>query len=242
MTAAHDLLPLALFRNDAPLVIDLVYAQPTHEDNHFPHLYHPQAHMLVHRRLLPVIILAARLLHQATGWHLKINDCFRPVEAQAKMAAYGYPPELVMPPGMGGHPRGMAIDVEPVNAEGDSIPMGTPFDFFAQDLDQNPASRNWQDFGPPAMSAQIIANRAALDQAMFTAARLCGEELIGFPTEWWDYRFPAAVANTYPAISDADLPASLKMMTAPEGYAADETYQWEGQRQHILDSLQKIMP
>lgn len=242
MTADHNLtlLPLLLFKADAPFDIDLIYAQLGHDDNHFGALYHPEAQLLMHERLLPVVLLAARLLQGRNGWRLKVNDCFRPVEAQAKMAEFGLPPQLVMRPGTGGHPRGMAVDVEAVNTEGDLIPMGTPFDFFTHDLSQNPAARSWTDFGPPVMSAQIVANRQALDAAMFDAAAACGEQLIGYSEEWWDFRFPAAVSNEYPAFSDRDLPAALRMMEKPEQADASLMQIWAEKRLQIRSKLHDL--
>ncbi len=231
------LVPLNLFTGDAPIDIDVVYAKPDHPDNQFRGLYHPAARMFAHVRLVPVILAAARLAHARHGWRLKLNDCFRPVEAQARMFAYGFPEELVAPPGRGGHPRGMAIDIEPLNADDDLVPMGTAFDFFADDLAQNPAARDWTDFGPPSMSAQILQNRQNLDACLFDAAAQCGEVLVGYASEWWDYRFPREVFEAYPALSEAALPACTHCTVAPAAPDAETLAHWQQLRTEILDKL-----
>ena len=223
------LLPLDLFTGDAPIVVDPVYAKADHPDNIFKNLYHPNARLFAHARLVPVILRAAQLLHERTGWHLKINDCFRPIEAQQRMAGYHLPPELVLAPGCGGHPRGMAVDVQPVMADGTLVDMGTPFDFFTDDLNMNPAARYARNH-----SETILNNRRQLDRAMFDAAKACGEALIGFPEEWWDYRFPACVYEAYEPGVESALPAAYHMVGAPAQPDAALAAAWQAQRQQIL--------
>lgn len=235
------LIPLDLFTDDAPFEIDVVYAQPQHPDNQFPGLYVPTARMLAHVRIVPIILAAARLADARHGWRLKINDCFRPTEAQAQMATYGFPTELVAPPGIGAHPRGMAFDVEALNAEDDLVPMGTAFDAFTDDMAHNPAARSWTDFGPPnsngAMSAQIVQNRQWLDACIFDAAARLGEPFVGYDSEWWDYRFPAEIYNALPALSESTLPACYHVTHAPTAPDKELETAWQLARLEILDRL-----
>lgn len=197
---ASDLLRLADYHSDAPFDIDLVYAQANHPDNHFPDLYKPDAQLLVHKLLLPTLLEAAQLAQARHGWTLCFIDCFRPIEAQAKMAAYGFLPNLVMLPGRGGHPRAMAVDVTVPN-----IDFGTPFDFFTDDLAQNPAARHWPH--PP----EIMQNRAQLDTCLFDAAAANNLPLEGYAEEWWDYRLPRAVFEQYAPVSEMALPPAMRL-------------------------------
>lgn len=198
--SADDLLRLVDYQTDAPFEIDLVYAQAEHPDNHFPNLYRPEAQLFVHRLLLPVLLEAARMAQARHGWTLCFLDCFRSIEAQEKMAKYGFNPDLVMLPGRGGHPRGMAVDV---TVKG--INFGTPFDFFTDDLSQNPAARHWQH------APEIMQNRAWLDACMFDAAAANNLPFQGFAEEWWDYRVPRDFFEKFAPVSEADLPASHKL-------------------------------
>ena len=201
---ASDLLRLADYHDAAPFTIDLVYAQPQHLDNHFPGLYRPDAQLLVHRLMLPTLLEAARLAYARHGWTLCFLDCFRSIEAQAKMAAYNFLPNLVMLPGRGGHPRGMAVDVS-AKKNNNGVDFGTPFDFFTDDLAQNPAARHWPH------QPQIMQNRVQLDACLFDAARANSLQLEGYAEEWWDYRLPRALFEQYAPISEADLPPGIRL-------------------------------
>lgn len=203
-----DLVPLNLF-SGYPVSIEVVYANRDHPDNHFPGLYHEQASLMwAHRDMAAVTLVAARLAQELYGWTLKINDCLRPVEAQEKMAAYGYHPELVSVPGTGGHPRAMAIDLEPLGMDGQPVDMGTPFDYLVDDPvnEPNPAGRDYTAFpGGPAARQEIFINRVRLEFAMRAAADACGLPLWPLPQEWWDFRFPASVYDAYGPLRESDL-------------------------------------
>ncbi len=197
---AADLLRIADYQDAAPFTIDLVYAQPQHPDNHFPGLYRPDAQLFVHKLLLPTLLEAARLAYARHGWTLCFLDCFRSIEAQAKMSACGFLPALVSTPGRGGHPRGMAVDV---TVKG--LDFGTPFDFFTDDLVQNLAARHWPH------QPHIMQNRAQLDACLFDAAMANGLQLEGYAEEWWDYRLPRALFEQYAPVSEADLPPAMRL-------------------------------
>ena len=218
-----------MFAGDAPFSIDLVYAQAGHPHNHFPGLYHPQARLLVHRLLLPTILCAARLAQRANVT-LQVLDCFRPVEAQETMAQHGYLPELIMPPGTGAHPRGLAVDVQLLDAAGQLLDMGTPFDFFTDDLANNPAARDWPDLTP-----EQRANRRLLDDIMREASD--DFDLIGLPQEWWDYRAPRHVYEQYAPMREADLPPALRMTRDPAPPSPELQRQWQQTRAEILAAL-----
>lgn len=212
-----DLVPLDDYLSSHPLRIDLVYAQEKHPHNMFGRaIYRSDARMWCHVELLPIILRAANLCHQRSGYIFELKDCLRTVEAQALMRDTDIvranpqwleePNRLLSPPGRGGHPRGMAIDIILVTENGDVVDMGTPFDYFTRDRSINPAARDYRDFPP-----QVLDNRKLLEDCMMTAAAEEGHELLPLPQEWWDFRFPYAYSNLFEPISDAALPADMRM-------------------------------
>jgi D-alanyl-D-alanine dipeptidase len=225
---ATDFIPLNIFEDRFPIRTNLVYAKPDHPDNHFSGLYHENAQFLwAHKGIVPVILLASLVCKSTRGWALQINDCLRPVEAQKKMADYGYDPSLVSLPGSGAHPRGMAIDMEPVNASGLSVEMGTSFDYFAESLDHNPAARDFTGFQRSADEiAGILTNRKNLDTAVQISANAFKQTIFPLPQEWWDFRFEESVWSQYQPVSEKDLPSYMHLVSAPEPAPANIIREW----------------
>ena len=216
-----DLVPLDALGMIAPVRTDPVYANQHHPDNVFgAALYHPAACMIGHADLAAVIVLAARRCYDAAGWSLCLKDCLRPVEAQERMMDTDLvranphwleEPRFLSPPGMGGHPRGMAVDIQPLNADGSDVDMGTRFDFFSASTDpaHNPAHRRYPH------APDIMAARQLLEGAMAGAAEDLGLPMLALPQEWWDFRFPGSYSGQFAPVYDRDLPPALKMMEAP---------------------------
>lgn len=202
----------------APIRVDLVYAKPDHKDNIFKTaIYKPEAKIWCHRALFDITLRAAEICYKNTGYLFEIKDALRPYEAQAKMQQTDIvkanphwceePGRLLSPPGRGGHPRGMAIDIILVTEQGAEIDMGTAFDHLTEDRANNPAARNYTGFAP-----EILQNRKILEEAMMTAAAEAEWALLPLPQEWWDFRFmPDYTAHIAP-LYDADLPADKKMV------------------------------
>lgn len=214
---AEDLLPLEDFQSSHPLRVDLVYAQPAHADNMFGGaIYRPDARMLCHRKFLPVILDAADLCHVRSGLFFELKDCLRPVEAQEKMRQTDIvkanphwleePNRLLSPPGKGGHPRGMAIDIILLDKNGGAIDMGTSFDYLTPDPARNPAARSFTD-----LPAAVLERRALLEQCMMEAAAKNDLPLLPLPQEWWDFRFPRDLYDLYAPVYDANMPSGLRM-------------------------------
>lgn len=215
--AAADLVALDAFTGSHPVKIDLVYAKPDHPDNMFrTKIYRPDAKMWGHRELVPIILAAAEACFKKTGWVFEIKDCLRTVEAQALMRETDIvkahpqwleePGRLLSPPGAGGHPRGMAVDIILVDKNGDEIDMGTRFDYLTEDRNNNPAARNYMKF-----SQAVLDNRKVLESSMMQAAAAVGRELLPLPQEWWDFRFPKSYSEQFEPIRDADLPPDMRM-------------------------------
>jgi D-alanyl-D-alanine dipeptidase len=124
---------------------------------------------------------------------------------------------LFSPPGKGGHPRGMAVDIILVDKNGAEVDMGTPFDYLTADKSDNPAARDYADFGRGEdYNKMVRANRKILEDAMVQAARQLGKEIWPLPQEWWDFRFKNEYTATFAPVADADLPARKKMMAKPK--------------------------
>ncbi len=220
---AQDLVALDEFTATHPVKIDLVYANPAHPDNMFrEEIYRRGARMWAHREFAPVILAAAELCFQKTGWIFELKDCLRTFEAQALMRETAIvkahpqwleePGRLLSPPGAGGHPRGMAVDIVLVDGNGEEIDMGTRFDFLTEDRANNPAARNYTKFcGDEAQNQRILYHRRVLEEAMTDAAKSLGHALLPLPQEWWDFRFPYAYTNSFAPVRDADRPEDMRM-------------------------------
>lgn len=237
-TYTRDLVPMDLFENE-PLRIDLVYADARHAENIFScALYHKQARLSLHKDLARVVIAAARALHDSHGYSLILKDGLRPAEAQKAMGETPVvqdnphwleePNRLISPPGAGGHPRGMAVDVSLIDSSGRPVMMGTVFD------EMTPQSaRDYQDF-----NTDILKNRQDLEQAFVGAAARLNLPILPLPSEWWDFRFPRSYYQDYPALYDQDLPPPLRMIAPQHNNDGDEWYAcFDKLSKQVLNSL-----
>lgn len=213
---ATDLVDLHALAAGRPVRIDVVYAQPLHPHNMFKcPIYRADARMLGHKDLAALTLRAADICFEKSGHLFELKDCLRTVEAQALMQQTDIvrrnphwleEPRLLSPPGTGGHPRGMAIDIILITENGDEIDMGTPFDYLTEDRSNNPAARDYLNLSPA-----VLANRQLLEDSMMQAAAEAGRALLPLPQEWWDFRFPKAYTDSFTPIRDADLPPALRM-------------------------------
>ena len=219
------LVPMDAFANDYSVSIDLIYARADHPDSLFgEQLYHDAAKLWLHADLARIVLCAARLAKAEANWDFRLMDGLRPVEAQAAMystacvrANSHWADGLLSMPGRGGHPRGMAIDIKPVDSDGSSVDMGTAIDELPDTPDYNPSARACRDF-----NAQVLANRQALEEFMIRAADMCGQDILPLPAEWWDFRFPKDRVNAYAPIREADLYDYMHVTTAPRGALPDD--------------------
>jgi len=200
-----------------PIKIDLVYAQENHPENMFKcAIYLKDAPFLLYHSLADIVIEAAQNLYDSHGWTCVLMDGLRPIEAQEAMQKTEIvrqnphwctgPDRLLSPPGRGGHPRAMAVDIVCLNDLGKRIDMGTAFDQLSTDPNFNPAARAYKNF-----PAAIINNRETLQNAMVDAALKLKTPLLPLPSEWWDFRFPASIYNEYLPLADADLPENMRI-------------------------------
>lgn len=119
------------------------------------------------------------------GYHIKIYDCYRPLDIQKRMWKIVSNPEYVADPAKGSiHNRGGAVDITLVDADGKELDMGTSFDFFGPE-----ASHYFNN-----LSDEVKQNRALLKRIMQENG------FDSFDSEWWHYNLKNAskdkVANT----------------------------------------------
>ncbi len=211
--APQDLVVLDARSADAPIIIDLVYADARHPENIFgAAIYRKGAPMVLHRALADIVLDAARLLYARHGWTLILKDGLRPVEAQEALSATNIvkahpqwlvePGRLLSPPGGGAHPRGMAVDVGVRGHDGADVNMGTVFDTMT--------AQSARDY--TGLDATILQNRRALEEAFTDAAKAAGKDILPLPSEWWDFRFPRALYDNFAPLSDFDLPQEMRLM------------------------------
>lgn len=213
----YDLVPMNVFTGTFPVSIDLVYAQADHPDNHFEQLYSKQARLIwVHKDLAAITLLASRYAHEERDWVFKLNDGLRTVNAQLKMTRFGIHPDFISKPGGGAHPRGMAIDIEPMDSDGQRVDMGTPYDFFVDDPDEddNLAARSYENF--ESNKDKIIEYRRGLEYYMVTAARDLDLQITPLPQEWWDFRLPREIWEDYKALNEEDLMPCQRLLDVDE--------------------------
>tara|TARA_B100001179_G_scaffold201060_1_gene161897 strand:+ start:375 stop:989 length:615 start_codon:yes stop_codon:yes gene_type:complete len=190
--------------------IDHVYKDASHPENIFERaLYHKDSQFWLHKDLAEIVVLAAKIF-KGMDYTLVLKDGLRPLEAQALMLEteivqknlhWLEEPRLLSPPGKGGHPRGMAVDVLLQDSLGQDLDFGTVFDFLTHDPSNNPAARNYKN-----LPEDVIQNREILENGMLEAAKLTGKDLLPLPTEWWDFRFMPDFINQYQPLSTKDLP------------------------------------
>ncbi|MGB4058520.1 MAG: M15 family metallopeptidase [Alphaproteobacteria bacterium] len=198
------------------LRVAVAYAQP---DNLLfgERIYRPEAKCWLHQDLANIVLRAAQDCVNTHKLRYVLHDGLRTIDAQEAMLRTKKVKDnprwlserLLSMPGMGGHPRGMAVDISLETPGGNPIDMGTPFDFMARDSgpDKNPAHRKHKNLSP-----DVLRNRSFLEGTMVNAAAALGLPLQPLPQEWWDFRMPPDVYENYAPLSDADLPDAMRMM------------------------------
>ena len=215
--SADQLIAMDAYQDKHPIRIDLAYAKG---DNLLfgERIYREGAQLWLYEDLARIVLEAAKRCFERHGHIFVLYDGLRTVDAQARMLEtqrvkdnphWLEEPRLLSPPGAGGHPRGMAIDIGLMDAKGALLDMGTAFDYLAED--PGPL-RNQAHRQHPKLSKDVIKNRGILNDAMIGAAEDLKTKILPLPQEWWDYRLPPEVYEQYAPLSDADLPANMRMM------------------------------
>jgi D-alanyl-D-alanine dipeptidase len=108
------------------------------------------------------------------GLGLKMFDCYRPRPYQQRLWDKVPNPDYVTPPEKGSmHSRGAAVDLTIVDAQGNELDMGTPYDFFGREA----------HYDYTRLPGKVLANRRLLRRTMEAAG------FQGIRTEWWHFSF-----------------------------------------------------
>lgn len=187
---------------DSSFDIELVYADPYHPYNifvtaEFKAAYIQNADFIVSEPIAKILSYVPQFL--PSGMVMRLYDCLRPIEAQAFMKHFkeslNIDHNMLSDPGMGGHPRAMAIDcaLVPINAPYGvcSVDYGTGFDdlefmVLSDGAKMAYAHRNNLK-SIPFLAKQ---NRLHLEIIMQKAALAARIPLMPLPQEWWDFRLP----------------------------------------------------
>ena len=202
--------------------IKVAYADPGYAHNYFGQIYHPHARMWAQKRLADIIYDGAEIAYREMGWKFLLLDAFRATEAQAKMYAicerdFAHAArsmnktvsDLVAPSGRGAHPRGWAVDLAPVTDDGGLIDMGGHFDQFWKPF----SLRATQFESPFSSDAEILQRRAILENIMQRAGSKHNLPVsCKTSDEWWDFRPVPDHYNQFPALSNNDMPESMRLL------------------------------
>ncbi len=121
------------------------------------------------------------------GYTIRVFDAYRPSEVQWALWNHTPDPEFLADPRRGSpHSRGVAVDLTLIDANGNELDMGTPFDDF------NPLSHH----GHTGVSQEAQMNRFILMGIMTTA----GWDF--YRNEWWHYQL--FNSRDYDLLSDAE--------------------------------------
>mgnify|MGYP003407063525 CR=1 FL=1 len=162
-------------------VYDMKYAT---EDNFLKAKVYDCAECFLRFKTVKALVKANTIFIKK-GYHIKIYDCYRPLDIQKRMWKIVSNPEYVADPAKGSiHNRGGAVDITLVDADGKELDMGTSFDFFG------PEASHYFD----NLSDEVKQNRALLKRIMKKS------NFNSFDSEWWHYNLKNAskdkVANT----------------------------------------------
>ena len=161
-----DFVDITLFSDS--FVISMSYAT---KDNFVDTILYPCSKCLL-RYEVAKDLLRAESEFEADGYHIKLYDCYRPHWVQELMWKIVSDPGLVADPKTGSrHNRGSAVDVSLVDASGNELDFGTPFDDF---------SKKSKTFYPD-LPDTIKKNRLYLREVMQH------NNFSGINSEWWHF-------------------------------------------------------
>jgi D-alanyl-D-alanine dipeptidase len=170
------------------VILSLAYATP---QNITGKPIYRQAKCYLHRDAEPKLARAIELA-KAIGLTLKIFDAYRPTEAQWMLWNHAPNPEFFADPRKGSpHSRGVAVDLTLVDAAGNELEMGTPFD------DMTPNAHH----GALTVAPAAQRNRAILLGLMSAA----GWDF--YKNEWWHYQL--FNSRSFPLYAESDMKLGL---------------------------------
>lgn len=155
---------------DTTILLDMKYAT---EDNFVKEKMYECGRCFVRPAVAKVILEAQQQL-QKENLGLKMFDCYRPKPVQERLWKKVPDANYVAPPWEGSmHNRGVAIDLTIVDAKGNELDMGTPYDFFGEEAHHTYTKH----------PNEVKANRKKLKSLMESLS------LEPIRTEWWHYSY-----------------------------------------------------
>jgi D-alanyl-D-alanine dipeptidase len=122
------------------------------------------------------------------GYRLRINDAYRPPEAQWRLWQHTPDPDFLTHPDRGSpHSRGVAVDLTLLDADGRELDMGTPFDAFT------PASHH----------GHAGVGRDAQRHRMLLLGLMTESGWDFYRKEWWHYQLFNA-RERFPLVPDGE--------------------------------------
>ena len=151
-------------------VYELKYATP---DNFLKQAVYDCGECYLRKSTAEALVKANEAFKQL-GYRIKLFDCYRPLSVQKKMWKILPGTHYVANPAKGSkHNRGAAVDLTLVDAQGNELNMGTPFDFFGKE-----AHHTYTEH-----SKEVLENRKLLKET------LNKYNFKSIYSEWWHYEF-----------------------------------------------------
>jgi len=164
---------LDITKIDSTFIIEMPYAT---QDNFLKQQVYDCQSCYLRKKTALALVKANNKLKQL-GYHIKIYDCYRPLDVQKKMWTIVSDPKYVANPATGSiHNRGGAVDITLVDANNMELNMGTKFDFFGEE-----ASHNFKNL-PDA----VLKNRKLLKKILTKSG------FQSIDSEWWHYNLKGA--------------------------------------------------
>jgi D-alanyl-D-alanine dipeptidase len=155
---------------DASILIDIRYATT---NNFMKAKVYDCARCLLRPEAATAVVKAQKIL-KTKGYGLKMHDCYRPRPYQQRLWDKVPDPNYVTPPAKGSmHSRGAAVDLTVVDAQGNELDMGTPYDFFGVEAHSDYTK----------LPQKVLDNRRLLTETMTAVG------FKGIRTEWWHFSF-----------------------------------------------------
>jgi len=169
--AQTDTSIVALTSIDSTIVQDVRYATA---NNFTKQVLYPSAVVFLRKIAAKHLAQANEFLKDNHNLRIKIFDGFRPLFVQKIMWQIMPDDRFVADPAKGSrHNRGAAVDITLINAEGNELDMGTPYDDFTERA----------SFESKDVSENAYTNRKLLRDVMIQFGFLPLE------TEWWHFDF-----------------------------------------------------
>ncbi|MFA7418300.1 MAG: M15 family metallopeptidase [Melioribacteraceae bacterium] len=169
--AQEDTLIVALKSIDSTIVQDVRYATA---NNFTKQVLYPTAKVFLRKIAAEQLAKANDFLNGSHNLRIKIFDGFRPLFVQKIMWQILPDDRYVANPAKGSrHNRGAAVDITLIDAEGNELDMGTPYDDFTERA----------SFASKDVSEKAYTNRKLLRDVMIQFG------FVPLETEWWHFDF-----------------------------------------------------